>query len=267
MWDFKVDFFVVVNFVATCDKIEHPSFVREIIEFPAVLVSYKERSVVDVFHSFVKPSKNSLISEYCQNSTGISQRMIDMASKFQVVHDNFLAWMLKHHLGTKYTYILVTDGPFSIAKYLYVQTRIMGIPFPYEYAAAWANLKKCFQNFQNNTCYEGNKARNSAIMFYRPNREFSGPRIQEMLKKQGMEFEGNPNQGLDVSKNIARVLIALIENGSTIIANEKIFLLQNQKMLKTANELSNVLAMDKKEAEKWIRAQERAVQFRGFRLP
>jgi len=267
MWDFKVDFYVVINFVTTSDKIEHPSFVREIIEFPAVLVSNKERIVVDIFHTFVKPSKNSIISEYCQNLTEISQTMLNMAPKFQEVHNNFLAWMAKHQLGTKYTYMLVTDGPYSIARYLYVQTRIMGLPFPYDYAAAWANLKKCFNNFYSNSFYEGNKVRNRAIMFHRNEIETTGPRLQIMLQKQGMEYEGNSKRGLDISKNMARVLIRLIQDGSIISANEKILLMPNQKMLKTANELTNVEAMDNKQAEKWIRAQERAVQFRGFRMP
>lgn len=265
MWDSKVDFFVVINFVATCDKIEHPSFVREIIEFPAVLVSYKERNVIDIFHSFVKPSKNSVISEYCQNLTGITQLMIDNSPKFLVVHDRFLDWISKHQLGTKYTYMLVTDGPISIARYLYVQTRIMGLPFPYEYAAAWANLKKCFHNFYSNNCYEQNKARNKMIMFRKNEIEITGPRLQLMLEKQGMQFEGNPNRGLDISRNMARVLIRLIHDGSIVLFNEKIVLYQHQKMLKTANELTNVLPMEKKEAEKSVRAQERAVQFRGFR--
>ena len=112
MSDLNYDFFVVVDFEATCDtstnkakyKLGYP---HEIIEFPAVLVSAREKKIVDVFHSFVRPTQIRALSEYCRNLTKISQHTADKAEAFGVVHREFLSWMAHHELGTKYTFTVV----------------------------------------------------------------------------------------------------------------------------------------------------------------
>ena len=50
---------------------------------------------------------------------------------------------------------MVTDGPFDMGRFLYLQTRHLGMLFPSSYAANWANLRKCFANFYKGNFYGG----------------------------------------------------------------------------------------------------------------
>ena len=115
MGDLNYDFFVVVDFEETCDNSEtyekyKREYPHEIIEFPVVLVSAREKKIVDVFHSFVRPTQIRSLSEYCRNLTKISQHTVDKAEAFGVVHREFLGWMAHHGLGTRCTFTVVTDG-------------------------------------------------------------------------------------------------------------------------------------------------------------
>ena len=91
----------ILDFEATCEEKNPPGYPHEIIEFPAVLVSAKEKRSIDVFHSFVRPTINPILSEFCRNLTGISQETVDNAETFGVVHKRFLEWMTSHELGTR----------------------------------------------------------------------------------------------------------------------------------------------------------------------
>ena len=66
-----------------------------------MLVSAKEKTIIDVFHFFVRPTINPILSEFCHNLTGISQETVDNAETFEIVHQKFLEWMSHHQLGTK----------------------------------------------------------------------------------------------------------------------------------------------------------------------
>ena len=41
-----IDFIIVIDFEATCEKDNPPNFIQEIIEFPAVLVNVHARQIV-----------------------------------------------------------------------------------------------------------------------------------------------------------------------------------------------------------------------------
>ena len=57
---------------------------------------------------------------------------------------------------------MVTDGPFDMGRFLYLQTRHLGMPFPFSYAANWANLRKCFANFYKSDFYGGSSNNNTS---------------------------------------------------------------------------------------------------------
>lgn len=91
----RFDFLVVVDFEATCEEVNPPDHLFEIIEFPALLFSVKDRVVVstcahththtievdphllpfqvDQFHMHCKPLHRPQLSAFCQRLTGISQ--------------------------------------------------------------------------------------------------------------------------------------------------------------------------------------------------
>ena len=92
----------ISDFEATCEEKNPPGYPHEIIEFPAVLVSSKEKKIVDVFHSFVRPTINPVLSEFFHNLTGITQETVDTAETFGIVHKKFVSWLSDHQLGVRY---------------------------------------------------------------------------------------------------------------------------------------------------------------------
>lgn len=207
----NVEYFLVIDFEATCEEKNPPGYPHEIIEFPVVLVSSgnPEPHIVDVFHSFVRPVLNPQLSEFCYTLTGITQDIVDASDPFPIVHSNFVRWMKSHSLGITKSFSIVTDGPFDMGRFLFLQTLHLNMDYP-SYAKYWTNLRKCFANFYKGDFYASQ---------HTPQRL---PGLQNMLSSLGMEFEGHPHSGLDDAKNIARVLVRLIKDGAVIRVNEKI---------------------------------------------
>ncbi len=144
----NVDYFVVIDFEATCEERNPTDYKHEIIEFPAVLVSSSNGgSIVDIFHEYCRPVINPTLSEFCRSLTGIEQSTVDEADEFKTVHARFLDWMfVKHELGSSHTYTIVTDGPFDMGRFLFLQCRHLGLEFPH-YGNCWANIRKAFANY------------------------------------------------------------------------------------------------------------------------
>lgn len=67
----NVEYFIVIDFEATCEERNPPDYKHEIIEFPAVLVSSSSPAhIVDIFHSFCRPVINTELSDFCKGLTG-----------------------------------------------------------------------------------------------------------------------------------------------------------------------------------------------------
>ena len=249
------DYFVVIDFEATCEEKNPPDYKHEIIEFPAVLVkSSSPPEIVDHFHSYCRPVINTQLSDFCRTLTGIDQETVDKADPFPVVHEKYLKWLHeKHNLGVRgegKTFSIVTDGPFDMGRFLYLQTRHIDFEFP-EYGRTWINVRKAFANF-----YKGD--------FYSIQTNNTGhklPGLKTMLDSLGMEFEGQPHSGLDDSKNIARVVIRMLTDGAVLRINEKIVLTQHANSQSGADHprLRSVTCVFKPEAKKLMRAQKKLV--------
>ncbi len=84
-------------------------------------------------------------------------------------------------------------------KFLYMQCGHSGVDYP-EWADNWIDVRKLFSNwFAVRRCG-----------------------IQMMLEYMGLQFEGNQHCGLDDSRNIARILLQLVNNGCKIKTNSRI---------------------------------------------
>lgn len=159
------DFFIVIDFEATCEEENPNDYHHEIIEFPAVLVDAKSGEMVDVFHEFVRPVINPTLSDFCKELTAISQATLDQADPFPVVqercarrgaidshfalNDNyfrFVSWLKKHRLGCGKSFSIVTDGPYDMGRFYFQQFYHIGQPFP-AYACQWINIRKAFSSF------------------------------------------------------------------------------------------------------------------------
>nr|XP_043610359.1 uncharacterized protein LOC122582073 isoform X2 [Erigeron canadensis] len=85
-------FFVVIDFEATCDKERNPH-PQEIIEFPSVIVSSVTGQLEACFQTYVRPTCNQLLSDFCKDLTGIQQIQVDRGvtlSEALLRHDKWL---------------------------------------------------------------------------------------------------------------------------------------------------------------------------------
>ena len=131
-----------------------------------------EPQIVDVFHSYVRPVINPKLSEFCKSLTGIDQETVDRSDVFEDVLKKFEVWMAKHGLGVSKTFILITDGPFDMGRFMYLQCKYSEISYP-EYGCYWANLRKLFVNFYKASFYSNN------------NHSMQLPGLQTMLSRLG----------------------------------------------------------------------------------
>ena len=92
----------------------------------SVISEDQEPHIVDVFQSYVKPVINPKLSEFCKVLTGIEQDVVDKSDIFSIVLKKFEAWMLKHGLGTEKSYVIITDGPFDMGRFMYLQCQQSG---------------------------------------------------------------------------------------------------------------------------------------------
>lgn len=76
-------YFVVIDFEATCEKenIPHP---QEIIEFPSVIVSSITGQLEACFQTYVRPTCNQVLSEFCKDLTGIQQIQVNIIYPFPI---------------------------------------------------------------------------------------------------------------------------------------------------------------------------------------
>lgn len=190
-----VDYFVVIDFEATCEEPNPPGYLHEIIEFPAVLVCSETYQVVSEFHSYCAPVVNTVLSDFCKDLTGISQSQVDSAPPFPTVLHRFDEW-LKQMVPTG-TFCIATDGPWDIDRCLNQQCRHLQLQIPH-YFHRWVNVRKHFSNFY----------------------KISNANVELMLQHLGLEFEGRPHSGIDDSRNIARILIELKKDGADVCINE-----------------------------------------------
>ncbi|KAK7110273.1 3'-5' exoribonuclease 1-like [Littorina saxatilis] len=194
--DNQYDYLIIIDFEATCQD-NNDKFIHEIIEFPAVLVDVQQKEIVGMFREFCRPTLNPVLSEFCKTLTGVNQSEVDNASEFPAVLNQFEEWMQARGLGCKHSFAVVTDGPWDIQRFMSKQCEISKLPFP-RWARRWINLRKAFCNFYD--CKRLN--------------------LQHMLTNLGLQFEGRPHCGLDDSKNIARIVCHLLEDGCIFKVNE-----------------------------------------------
>jgi ERI1 exoribonuclease 2 len=72
-------YFVVIDFEATCDKDRNPN-PQEIIEFPSVLVNSATGQLEASFQTYVRPTYHQHLTEFCKELTGIQQIQVGYAN-------------------------------------------------------------------------------------------------------------------------------------------------------------------------------------------
>lgn len=159
----------------------------------------------------------------------------------------------KHGLGTRNSYLIVTDGPFDMGRFMYLQCQQSALDFP-DFLSHWANLRKVYVNFYKESFYSHGGHNNN-----NQNNSKQLPGLQAMLATLDMDFEGQPHCGLDDAKNIARIVVRLLKDNAVIRVNEKF-----QKVASGVDDSSrcngklfSVVPVNKKEADLWFRSQKK----------
>jgi len=199
------EYFLVIDFEATCEERNAPDYPHEIIEFPGVIVDGKTGEIVEHWREYCRPVINPTLSDFCTALTGITQQTVDAADTFTDVLEKFNLWLEQFGLGSSHTFALVTDGPFDVGRFLRLNCQQVGMEVPV-WAEKWINLRKGFANF-----YKASTTTHLKL-----------PGLQTMLTKLDMEFEGNPHSGLDDATNIARVVSRMVMDGAILKVNEKL---------------------------------------------
>lgn len=180
--------YVVLDFEATCwsDNDEH-----EIIEWPMALLDLKNKKIASEFMSFVKP-KRSELSDFCKNLTSITQDQVDSAPGFLEVFNSALEWLGKiSQKSPEKKIIFLTCGNWDLEKMLPSDLELHKVP-PHKAKVFtnWINIKEIFR---------GKFA------------EFKKASMPDMLKKLNLPLIGHHHRGIDDTRNLATIVLALVE--------------------------------------------------------
>lgn len=183
-----------INFIdleATCyqDNRFPENEIQEIIEIGICQVDIKNLKIEKKSSILIKP-KNSSISEYCTNLTGLTQNIID---KDGTSFENAIEILKTDYQIRKHTWM--SWGNFD---------RIL-----FEEQCQRENIKYPFNSTHTNFKYIF-----SLLMFldYQIG-------LSKAIEHIGINFEGTPHRGIDDALNVARIYIKLMKknrNSSTI---------------------------------------------------
>ena len=193
----------VLDVEATCDQNSgFKNYEHEIIEFPVVVIDVRgERpEVYDEFHSYVRPTVNATLTQFCTDLTGITQEMVDGAPTLGEVLLQFDEWREARglvHDGERKDFAFAADGPWDLRYFLHGECVRKGLNKP-TYFDKWCNVKSLFADFYGvRAC-----------------------KIHKMLQLQGMRFEGRLHSGIDDTRNIARIASKMRSDGAILYCNE-----------------------------------------------
>lgn len=189
----KFDFLLAMDFEATCVRNQKIEPIQEIIEFPCLKIDTKNFEVTGEFHTYVKPKLNPILSDFCTELTGILQETVNDSPDFVRTLDNFQNWLKSSDMNceTSENFAVVTCGDWDLKTCLPKQCETYGINVPF-WAKRWINLKRSHQ-----IMHPGKFPRS----------------LNEILRSNGLEFEGRPHSGIDDTKNIAKSVKALALKG------------------------------------------------------
>ncbi|MEM9074955.1 MAG: 3'-5' exonuclease [Myxococcota bacterium] len=182
---------VVLDFEATCDD-KNPPDPQEIIEFPSVLLRTDTFAVVDEFEAFVRPVHHPTLTTFCRELTSIEQADVDAAKPFPEVLDAHLGWLASHGLPTEAAelpYALVTCGDWDLRSMFPAQLRASSLDYVPQPYRQWINVKVPFKNW---------------------NRKQARTGMARMLELLDLKLEGRHHRGIDDSRNIAKIVRALV---------------------------------------------------------
>jgi inhibitor of KinA sporulation pathway (predicted exonuclease) len=185
----------ILDFEATCWENNENKEQMEIIEFPSVLYKITEKedkSIIEFvgeFAEYVKPTRNTILTKFCTNLTGITQSTVDKADIIQNVYKRHRVW-IANNVPINSRFIIGTCGHWDLATQLPREIKNKNLQ-KHSYYGKYINVKYEFQNFYKIKC--------------------GG--MTDMLSKLNINLEGRHHSGIDDSRNTAQIMIRMINDG------------------------------------------------------
>lgn len=186
------DYFVVLDFEATCEK-GAQIYPQEIIEFPSVLVDGATGNLDESeFRTYVRPQHHPVLTDFCRDLTGIRQPDVDGGVQLAEALRLHAAWLQASAWARSGgCFAVVTWGDWDLRTMLETECRFKGLAKPPCFNH-WINLKIPFA-----TAMGG--GRRAALRW--------------AVEAAGLQWEGRPHCGLDDARNTARLLVELMRRG------------------------------------------------------
>ena len=173
---------------ATCDQVKGEKLkysLHEIIEIACISWSIGD-NVHDskIFHKYVKPQVNPVLSDFCTSLTGISQRQVEESDEFPVVVGQFKEWLNSLNIdleSTKFVCFGFWDSKKALPRNCLFHK--LDVPKPFVHLENLVNFRELFGEKVNN----------------RP----SG--LPEVLNYFNLTFQGRLHSALDDVKNLHQV--------------------------------------------------------------
>lgn len=175
------------------------------------MLSSKRDSLTDVnvfrslpqvasFHQYVKPKIGVKLSSFCTKLTGIKQEDVNKAQSFLEVLRQFEVWLYTQLCTRNYeTMAIATDCSWDMSHFFLRSCLVNNIRYP-KYALQWINVRRAFAGYYKEKHYN----------------------LKDMLKYLGMSFQGRLHSGHDDAKNLALIVIRMLEDGAYIAINERL---------------------------------------------
>lgn len=184
-------FLAVLDFEATCGDAGFDSSLQEIIELPVALVSLADARVVATFGTFVRPTRQPVLTAFCTELTGIRQSDVDGAPTILDAMAQLDVWLTEHDAHAA---LAATCGDWDLKqmwpRQLSLERRLVTPPL----FRAWCNLKVPFQQVT--------KTKAKGMM--------------GMLATLGLAHEGRHHRGADDVKNLCRIALELHRRGAEL---------------------------------------------------
>jgi len=130
------------------------------------------------------------LSDFCTELTGITQDIVEKAETIEAVYWHFLHFLADNNLSCENT-VFCTCGDWDLKTMWPKQAHVSKLPIP-DVFRGWINIQKIFQNIYNIPRYG----------------------MMSMLQHLGLQHQGRHHSGIDDTKNIARIVVRLMEMGA-----------------------------------------------------
>lgn len=207
-------YLLILDFEANCVE-EGKLECQEVIEFPVVPIDIKNLKVMEdkIFHTYVKPTVVPNITEFCTKLTGITQGQVDAGIDLVETLKRLDKWRTENGF-TYHNSTIVTCGKWDLNTCLKNEAAYKQLDIP-DYLRKFINIKDLWMS-----------------TFCLP----KSPDMVGMLKSLELTLDGKHHSGIDDSKNIAKLAIALIKNGAVFSPQQDYIVSPSKQLASTMNE-------------------------------